>query len=221
MSPGRQTFMPLDRRRWTTENRGVRTWVLIAIVCIGGTAAAREPRRKTGVKSASGHQPAVAPAEPPEPKPKGEPHDYDDGTGVCDCRTCGLPHLKRDGRQFKLPAVPAGEVPTTALTGTEVVDGFRAVEPAVQECRAANARPDPISVHAAIAKDGKISAVTLKDRLAPATASCIENAVKAAHFRASSGLAADYVFLYRRFESAGGQAPRDGGADGAADTAGQ
>jgi hypothetical protein len=132
-----------------------------------------------------------------------------------------LPHIKRGGRQYEPPPVPAGEVPTTPLTGTEVVDGFRAVERTVRECRPVNARPDPISVHAAIAKDGKVLAVTVKGQLALATTSCIENAVKEARFRASSGLAADYVFLYRRFESAGGQAPRDGGVDGSRDTAAQ
>jgi hypothetical protein len=105
-----------------------------------------------------------------------------------------------------------------------VVDGFRAVERTVQECRAANARRDPISVHAAIAKDGKVSAVTVQGKLAPMAATCIENAVKAAHFRASSGLAADYVFLYRRFESRAVPGARDGGVDGrdgSADTGGQ
>lgn len=115
-----------------------------------------------------------------------------------------------------------GEVATTPLTGTEVVSGFRAIERTVQECRPANTRPDPIPVHAAIAKDGKVSAVTVQAKLAPPTMTCIENAVKAAHFRASSGLAADYVFLYRRFEIEGGQGTRqDGGTDGGHDASAQ
>jgi len=207
--------MPLDRRRSTTENRAVRAWVLIAIVCIGGTSAARDARRKTGGKAAAGAAPA--PAEPPEPKPKRESVDYDGCMALCSCGTC---NPRKSG--YEQPTLPLpGEVPATPLSGTEVVDGFRAVERTVQECRAANARRDPISVHAAIAKDGKVSAVTVKGQLAPPTTACVENAVKGAHFRASSGLAADYVFLFKRFESAGAHAPRDGGVDGNRDAAGQ
>lgn len=112
------------------------------------------------------------------------------------------------------PPVPVVETP---LTGAEVVDGFRAIERTVQECRPAGARPDPISVHAAIAKDGKVSTVVLRGQFAAATASCIENAVKGARFRASSGLAADYVFLFRRVEAGTEQGRRDGGVDGGRD----
>ena len=210
--------MPLDSRCWTTDNRGVRAWVVIAIVCVGGTAAARDARRKAGAKSAAAPAPAVAPAEPPEPKPKREPYDNDGCMALCSCGTCGREVRKPGERYYEPPPVP---VPPTPLTGAEVVDGFRGVERTVQECRSANARRDPISVHAAIAKDGKVAAVTVKGQLAPPTTACVENAVKGAHFRASSGLAADYVFLFRRFESAGAPAPRDGGVDGNRDAAGQ
>jgi hypothetical protein len=110
---------------------------------------------------------------------------------------------------------PAVEVSSTALTGAEIVAGFRAVEPSVQECRPVNVPPDPITVRTTISKDGLVSAVTVQPQSAPPTAiSCIESAVRGAHFRASPGLRADYVFLFRRMAADGAHAPRDGGVDG-------
>jgi len=208
----------LDRRCWTTDNRDVRAWVVIAIVCVGGTAAARDARRKAGAKSAAAPAPAVAPAEPREPKPKLESYDNDGCMALGSCGTSGREVRKPGERYYEPPPPP---VPPTPLTGAEVIDGFRGVERTVQECRLPNARRDPISVHAAIAKDGKVAAVTVKGQLAPPTTACVENAVKGAHFRASSGLAADYVFLYRHFESGAGQPSRDGGVDGNRDAPGQ
>jgi hypothetical protein len=214
---------PLDTRRSTADNRGVRVWVAIALVCIGGTAAGRDSERKAGRKPAASPPAAVAPAEPPGPSARRSRCDFGDCDTdrcwtLCSCGSCDR------GRYHDAPLPTAAELATTPLTGGEVVDGFRAVERTVQECRPANARPDPIPVHAAIAKDGKVSAVTVQGKLAPMAATCIENAVKAAHFRASSGLAADYVFLYRRFESRAVPGARDGGVDGrdgSADTGGQ
>jgi hypothetical protein len=131
---------------------------------------------------------------------------------VTDTDSC-WEHCERRAAPKKRP-LTAVEVSTTALTGAELVDGFRTVEARVQECRPANGRPDPISVRATITKEGRVSVVTVQPQSALATViPCVESAVKGAHFRTSPGLRADYVFVFRQINGAGAHAPPDGGVD--------
>jgi len=181
----------------------VRAWIVIAVACIAGTATARDLRRHKSGKAAAAGAPA---ATSPRPTPPKGSEDTDACWALCSCGSCD----RSSGP--KTQPLTAVEISNTPLTGAEIVDGFRAVDASVQGCRPANARPEPISVRAAISTEGQVSAVTVQNPSALTTAvPCIESAVKRARFRASPGLRADYVFLFRRIAD---RAAPDGGVDG-------
>jgi hypothetical protein len=187
----------------------VRAWVVIAVACIGGTATARDMRRDKKGRGATGGAPALA--NPPPTAPRTPKRSLDTDSDPCWCLDCCGSSARSNGRTEPVTAV---DISTTPLTGAEVVDGFRVVEATVQGCRPVNARPDPISIRVAISKAGQVSAVTVRSQPPLTTAvSCIENALKGAHFRASPGLSADYVFLFKRFAAEERHAPPDGGVD--------